>query len=685
MILQECKNKEKIYPDNPLLNAFDTPFGVPPFEKVMAKHYMPAFEYAMSSGKKDIEAIVNNNEPPTFENSIGALDKAGTLLRNIRSLFFAQADANTSDSIQEIEMEISPRLAEYDDEILLNAGLFRRIRHVYDNRETSQLKPEQLFILENLYQEYLRNGATLNPESQDSLKKINQALAGLKVKYEQNVLAETNNYRLWVDRKDIEGLPESLVASAAEVAKASGQEGKWAFTTQRPSIFPFLQYCRNRNLRSEIFNAYINRCNNGNEFDNNKILAEIVKLRAARASLLGYRSHSDVVLEPRMAKKPENVFRLLDTLWSKALPVAKKEATGLQGMIDAEGGGFKLEPHDWWYYAEKLRKRQYDLDDNELRPYFKLENVRDGLFTLANRLFGIKVSPLPGCPLPHPDAEAYEVKDTDNTHIGVLYMDFFSRESKKQGAWCITYRNRCVADGAVVTPVVSTAFNFTPPGVDLPSLLSLEEVSTIYHEFGHALDALFNRNTYNQTFTAWDFVELPSQLMEHWATEPEVLDMYARHYITGEPIPARLVEKIRNSTRFNQGFENTEVYAASLLDMAYHTLRAPVNIDIQSFEKEYFNRIGLIPEMVSRYRSTYFTHITGEYDSGYYSYTWASVIDNDAFEAFRENGLFDRRTAESYRRNILANNGIMDAMKMYVSFRGREPDIRPLLRNKGLE
>jgi peptidyl-dipeptidase Dcp len=505
------------------------------------------------------------------------------------------------------------------------------------------------------------------------------------VKFEQNVLEETNTYRLYVDKPDLAGLPESLISSGAEVAKASGQEGKWAFTTQRPSIFPFMTYCGNRALRKEIFRAYTNRGNNGNESDNNKILADIVRLRADRAKLLGYRSHSDIVLEPRMAKKPENVLKLLNDLWARAIPVAKNEVKEMQKIIDREGGSFRLEPSDWWYYAEKLRKEKYDLDDAELRPYFRLDNVRDGAFTCAGKLFGITITPIAGCPLPHPEAQAYEVKDGDGTHIGVLYMDFFPRDSKRQGAWCGTYRSHHVVDGQVITPVVTTVFNFTRPSGDVPSLLSLEEVSTLFHEFGHALDALFNQNSYNQTYVAWDFVELPSQLMEHWATEPEVLNLYAKHYQTGEIIPEALVKKINNSGYFNQGFENVEVYAASLLDIAYHTLQAPVNIDIQSFEKEYFDKLELIPEIVSRYRSTYFTHITGEYDSGYYSYTWAAVLDNDAFEAFKEKGLFDRATADSYRKNILEKNGIMDPMQMYVSFRGREPEIGPLLKNKGLQ
>jgi peptidyl-dipeptidase Dcp len=684
MTLSSCKNKPVVDKSNPFFSEFNTPFNVPPFEKIKAKHYMPAFEKGMADGRKEIEKIVNNKEEPTFTNTIETLDRSDDLLRRVRNVFFAQSESNTSDSLQNIEVEISPKLSEYDDEIKLNPGLFMKIKYVYENQSKYNLNEEQKFILDNLYKEYVRLGANLNIQDQDTLKQINQKLSVLKVRFDQNVLAEINNYRLYVDKDSLTGLPESLIAGAAEIAKASGHEGKYAFTTQRPSIFPFMQFSPYRDLRRKIYRAYTNRGNNGNEYDNNAILAQIISLRAQRAKLLGYRSHSDIVLEPRMAKEPENVFKLLNDLWGKALPIAKNEVKEMQKIIDKEGGKFKLDPSDWWYYAEKLRKQKYDLDDNELKPYFSLDNVREGAFTCAKRLFGISIVPLTGCPLPHPEAQAYEVRDTDNTHMGVLYMDFFPRESKRQGAWCVTYQSHRVLDGKTISPIVTTVFNFTRPNGDKPALLTLEEVSTLFHEFGHALDALMNKNSYNQTFVAWDFVELPSQLMEHWATDPEVLKIYAKNYKTGEPIPASLINKIQNSSYFNQGFDNVEIYAASLLDMAYHTLQAPVKIDIQKFENDFFAKLGLIPEIVSRYRSTYFTHITGEYDSGYYSYTWAAVLDNDAFEAFREKGIFDRATAESYRKNILEKNGIEDAMQMYVNFRGREPEIGPLLKNRGL-
>jgi peptidyl-dipeptidase Dcp len=669
---------------NPFFSEYNTPFDVPPFEKIMAKHYMPAFEKGMTDGRKEINAIVKSRKTPTFENTVEALDRSGELLTKVASVFFEQSSAATSDSIQSIEMEISPLLAGYSDEILLNPGLFRKIKHVYDKQKEFKLNAEQQFLLENLYKSFVRNGANLNVTDQDTLKKINQRLSVLSVKFSQNVLEETNSYQMVLEKNQLKGLPESVIAAAAEAGKASGNEGKWVFTIQKPSIFPFLQYSEERDLRRELFSAYALRGNNGNDNDNNQILAEMVKLRAERAKILGYQTHSHIVLEPRMAKIPDNVFELLDNLWQKAIPVAMNEAAEMQRIINREGGRFRLEPSDWWYYAEKLRKQKYDLNDEELRPYFQLENVRDGLFTVANRLFGITLTPIANIPLPHPEAQAFEVKESDGSHTGVLYLDFHPRSNKQQGAWCGTYRDYHVADGRSVTPVVTVVCNFTRPGGDLPALLSLEEVSTLYHEFGHAIDFLFNKSTYSQTYIAWDFVELPSQLMEHWATEPEVLNLYARHYKTGEVIPARLVEKIIKSGYFNQGFETVEYLAASLLDMAYHTLESPAIVDIQSFEKDYLKKIGLIPEIISRYRSTYFLHIAGGYDSGYYSYIWAAVLDNDAFEAFKERGIFDQPTATSYRKNILEKNGTMDAMQMYLNFRGREPGIEPLLKKRGL-
>ena len=670
---------------NPFYAEWKTPFGVPPFDQIRNEHYLPAIDSGIALARLQIAEITANAEAPTFANTVAQYDRAGELMSKVAYVFYSQTSANTNDTLEALQMEIAPKMSAFSDEVLLNAELFSRIKVVWENRSAEELNDEELFLLENMYKSFVRNGALLGPEDQEILKKLNQELSLLTVKFSQNVLEETNSFRLVIDDEaDLKGLPESVIAGAADEAKSAGMEGKWVFTTRKPSMIPFLQYADNRDMRKKLYDAYLNRGNNGNENDNNKILADIVRIRAERAKLLGYRTHADIVLETRMAKTPENVLNLLNNLLERSLRVAKRERDEMQKIADATGGNFKLEPHDWWYYAEKLRKARYDLDENELRPYFSLDNVRDGAFAVANKLYGITFSPIDKIPLPHPDAQAFEVKEADGSHIGVLYMDFYPRESKRQGAWCGGYRDHKIVDGREITPVVTIVGNFTPPSGGTPALLSMDDVLTLFHEFGHGLQALFSENTYSSTTVAWDIVELPSQIMEHWATKPEVLAMYAKHHETGEIIPEALVEKIRNARYFNTGFDNVEIMAASLLDMAYYSLEAPVQVDPQQFEKETMKKIGLIPEIEPRYRSTYFLHIIDGYDAGYYVYTWAAVLDHDAFEAFNENGLFDQATATSFRKNVLEKMGIMDAEKMYLNFRGREPDIEPLLRNRGL-
>ncbi|HOE24334.1 MAG TPA: M3 family metallopeptidase [Bacteroidales bacterium] len=670
---------------NPFYAEWKTPFGVPPFDQIRNEHYLPAIDSGIALARLQIAEITANEDAPTFANTVAQYDRAGELMSKVAYVFYSQTSANTNDTLEALQMEIAPKMSAFSDEVLLNAELFSRIKVVWENRSAEELNDEELFLLENMYKSFVRNGALLGPEDQEILKKLNQELSLLTVKFSQNVLEETNSFRLVIDDEaDLKGLPESVIAGAADEAKSAGMEGKWVFTTRKPSMIPFLQYADNRDLRKKLYDAYLNRGNNGNENDNNKILADIVRIRAERAKLLGYRTHADIVLETRMAKTPENVLNLLNNLLERSLRVAKRERDEMQKIADATGGNFKLEPHDWWYYAEKLRKARYDLDENELRPYFSLDNVRDGAFAVANKLYGITFSPIDKIPLPHPDAQAFEVKEADGSHIGVLYMDFYPRESKRQGAWCGGYRDHKIVDGREITPVVTIVGNFTPPSGGTPALLSMDDVLTLFHEFGHGLQALFSENTYSSTTVAWDIVELPSQIMEHWATKPEVLAMYAKHHETGEIIPEALVEKIRNARYFNTGFDNVEIMAASLLDMAYYSLEAPVQVDPQQFEKETMKKIGLIPEIEPRYRSTYFLHIIDGYDAGYYVYTWAAVLDHDAFEAFNENGLFDQATATSFRKNVLEKMGIMDAEKMYLNFRGREPDIEPLLRNRGL-
>jgi peptidyl-dipeptidase Dcp len=682
-----CQNKPSVVIDktNPFFNTFNTPFGVPPFDKIVSKHYVPAFEQGIAEGREDLKKILSNNSEPTFQNTIDPLDKMGELITKVSYVFFGITSANTNDTLQKIEVEISPKLSQYRDEILLNPVLFKKIKSVYDNQAKFNLNDEQKFLLENLYKNFVRNGALLSPMDQDTLKKLNEKISVLSVNFSQNVLAETNKFKLIIDKEaDLKGLPENIIKGAADMAKASGSDGKWVFTTQKPSMLPFLTYSTNRELRKKLYDAYLTRGNHNDSLDNKKVLAGIVSLRAQRAKLLGYKSHADLNLENRMAKNPGNVFSLLNQLWTPAIRVAGEELNEMQKIANREGSKFKIEPSDWWYYAEKLRKEKYNLDDNELRPYFKLENVREGAFTVANKLYGISFTPISGIPLPHPDAMAFEVKEANGSPLGVLYMDFYARASKGQGAWCGGYRDHKWAEGTEIHPVVTLVCNFTNPSGDTPSLLSLDDVKTLFHEFGHALQSLFSENKYSTTNPAQDIIELPSQIMEHWATEPEVLKMYAKHYKSGDVMPETLIGKIQKSSYFNTGFDNVEVLAASMLDMAYYSLEAPVNIDIEKFEKDYMNKIGLIKEIEPRYKSTYFLHIVGGYDAGYYCYTWAAVLDNDAFEAFKEKGIFNKETADSFRKNVLAPMGITDAKQSYVNFRGRDAVIDALLKNRGL-
>jgi len=682
-----CSQKKTKTMTNPLLQNWDTPFGVPPFSEIKAGDYAPAFKKAMEQHNKEIDAIMNNPEKPDFDNTIGTMAYSGQLLTKVSSVFYSQLGANTNDDLQKVAMEMSPKLSKHGDDITMNAKLFKRVKTVYDNRKKLKLTPEQVFLLENTYDGFTRNGANLSKENQDKLKKINSELSVLTLTFEQNVLAETNDFKLIIDNKDdLAGLPKAVIDEAAQTAKTAGLEGKWVFTTQKPSMIPFLQFAKNRALRQELYTAYLNRANHNNKYDNKKVLTKIVNLRLKKAKLFGFADYADYRLQNRMAKNAANVYNLLGQVWDAALPVAKKEVVEMQAIIDKEGGNFKLASWDWWYYAEKIRKQKYNLDDNLLRPYFKLENVRDGAFMVFNKLYGITFTPIKNIPLPHPDVQAFDVKEADGNHIGVLYMDFFPRASKQGGAWQGEYRSHFVTQkGVDVKPVVTVVYNFTKPGTDTPSLLSFDEVETLFHELGHAMDALFSKNVYPSTHIPSDFVELPSQMMEHWATEPEVLKMYAKNYKTGQSIPDKLITVIRNSRFFNQGFINVEYLAASYLDMDYHTITKPLNISITDFEKNAMHKIGLIPEIEPRYRSTYFTHITGGYDAGYYSYLWAAVLDNDAFAYFKETGIFNKETAGKFRKYILEIDGTQDPVKLYRQFRGRDAVVEPLLENRGLK
>jgi len=684
LLFMSCSKKD----DNPFFSKFGTPFETPAFDKIKNEHYLPAFKAGIEQDSLEIAAIANNPADPTFENTLEALDRTGVLLSTVSGVFYNVLEANTNDTLQQISNEVAPLLSKHSDDILLNEKLFQRVKTVYDQRESLTLTPEQQMLLEKWYKDFVRGGANLAPEQKERMRKINEDLSVLTLKFGDNVLAETNAFELVIDNEnDLSGLPATVISTAADAAKNRGKEGKWVFTLHRPSMEPFLQYSDKRNLREKIFKAYIERGNHGNEYDNKEIIKKITALRLERANLLGYATHADFVLEENMAKNPAAVYDLLNKLWTPAVKRAQSEVKELQSMIKKEGSNFKLQPWDWWYYAEKLRKAKYALDDEILRPYFQLENVRKGAFDVATKLYGISFIERPDIPVYNPDVKAFEVKEADGRHIGILYTDYLPRANKRSGAWDNSFRERYFDGNKVVTPIVVNCFNFSLPTGDTPSLLTLDEVETLFHEFGHGLHDLLTECNYQKvtgTNVPRDFVELPSQIMENWATHPEVLKTFAKHYRTGEPIPDELIAKIQNSNLFNQGFATVEFLAASYLDMDWHTITQP-QTDVMTFENKAMQKIGLIPEIVVRYRSPYFQHIfAGGYSAGYYSYIWAEVLDADAFQAFEENGIFDPTTAKAFRENILAKGGSEDPMVLYKRFRGAEPKIDALLKRRGL-
>jgi len=671
---------------NPFFAPYGTPFNVPPFDRIKTEHFLPAIEEGIRREQAEIDAIVGNRKAPTFENTIAALDRAGIFLSEVNAVYGALQGALTSKELQALARQTAPMLAAHRDNIALNETLFLRVKAVYDRREKLKLDREELFLLENTYRDFVRAGALLDEGQKARMRELNQELSLQTVKFGENVLAETNAFQLVIDKKaDLAGLPPSVVAMGAETAKQAGLEGKWLFTIQVPSMTPFLTYSERRDLREKLHRAYFMKGDNDNEHDNKDVAKKIADLRRQRAAVLGYPSHAAFVLENNMAKTPERVDAFLRQIWEPIAVKAREEADALQALIDRERGRFKLASWDWWHYTEKLRQEKYALDDSALRPYFKLDNVREGIFALCEKLYGLKFVEQPDLPRYHPEVQVYEVREADGSHTGILYMDFHPRPSKRSGAWSGGFRRSWYDQGARVPPVATIVCNFTRPTADAPSLLSTDEVETFFHEFGHALATLFSQGRYRSRTVARDSVELPSQIMEHWAFEPELLALYAKHYLTGETIPDELVEKLDRSSLFNQGFITAEYLAASILDMAWHTLPNPAEIDAREFEKDLMEGIGLIPEIVPRYRSTYFSHIfSGGYAAGYYAYIWSEVLDCDAYEAFKEKGIFDRATAESFRKNMLEPFGTEDPMTQYVRFRGAEPKIDGLLRKRGV-
>ncbi|MBR5677935.1 MAG: M3 family metallopeptidase [Paludibacteraceae bacterium] len=674
---------------NPLLDQPKTPYGVPAFDKVELKHYLPAFDKAIAEQKAEVDAIVNNPDEPTFENTIVALDRSGLLLDRVVGVFFNVLEADGNDDMNLIAETVSPVLSELSDGIILNEELFKRVKAVYDQREQLGLNSEQMRLLTETYKNFADNGANLPPEKKERLMEINQELSLLSLRFGNNVVAETNACQYFVtDEAQLKGLPEGAKAAAAEEAEAAGHPGEWLFTPKRTSFTPVLQYCENRDLRKKLLTDYTTRANHDNENDNKAIIIREMELRIEKANLFGYDNPADYILADCMAKNHQTVDAFLQSVWDPSLAAAKREAAELQKLLDKDLPGEKLQPWDWWYYAEKLRKAKYNLDEEELKPYFELDNVRKGAFGVATKLYGVQFEKLENMPVYNPDVEVFKVTEADGSLVGILYTDYFPRAGKRPGAWMNQILPQYIdAEGVDHRPVIINVGNFNKPTAGNPSLLSMDDVETLFHEFGHALHGLLSKAHYKSlsgTNTPRDFVELPSQFMENYCYEPEVLKTYAFHYQTGELIPDELIEKINNAGKFNQGFVTTELLSASILDMDFHELTTAEGLDVNEFEEQSLKKMNMIDEIIVRYRPTFYNHIfTTGYEAGYYSYTWAAVLDADAFAAFKETGnLFDAETAKRFR-HLLEQGGTRDAQELYLEFRGKEADPANLLRRKG--
>lgn len=688
-----CKNEtqetQTTMSENPLLvEAFDTPYGVPPFDLIKNEHFEPAMLEGIKQHQAEIEAIADNSEAPTFENTVLAMENSGKLLSRTASIFYNLLSANTNETLQEIAESLAPQLSEHSDNTYLNSKLFARVKSVWDTKESLNLGVEEAKLLEKSYKAFVRSGANLSEADKEKLRKINAELSLLSLKFGNNILAENNNYELVVDKKeDLAGLPEAIVMAAAQTAKDKDKEGTWVFTLQNSSVMPFLQYAENRELRKQILDAYQNRATSG-EYDNNENVKKMANLRLEKSNLLGYKNFADYSLEETMAKNPDGVYKLLNQLWVAALDKAKEEEAGIKKMMEADGIKDDVKPYDWRYYTEKIRMAKYNMDEQELAPYLSLANVQNGVFGVTQKLYGLQYEQIEGAPTYHPDATLWKVSEANGDFIGVLYMDFHPRDSKRGGAWMTSYSEQKMIDGKRIPPVISIVCNFTKPVGDTPALLTLDEALTFFHEFGHALHGLLSNVKYESlagTSVSRDFVELPSQVLENWGSDPAVMKTYAKHYKTGEVIPDALIEKIEEVGTFDQGFATVEYLAASLLDMDYHTQTEPITINVDTFEDISMKKIGLTDAIIPRYRSTYFQHIfAGGYSAGYYSYIWSGVLDTDAFEAFKSTELFNPEKAQAFRKNILERGGTEDAMELYKRFRGAEPSIEPLLRKRGL-
>ena len=698
---QENTKQANIKPGmNPFFQEWNTPFEIPPFLQIKDDHYMPAFEKGMEENLKEIDKIVKNTETPTFSNTIEELERSGKLLSKVQRTFFNLAGSNTNPQLQELQRELSPVLSAHYDKIVLNKGLFLRVEKLWREKQNLELTNEQLKLLEDTRKQFVRSGALLNDEQKEKITEINSKISELTTTFGQNLLAETNGFELILSKTDLGGLSEGVIAAASEAAiqkmdqaetteEKEKYKDKYVFTPHRTSMYPFLTESTRRDLREQLYNSYIMRGDNNNKTDNKNIAAQIAKLRAEKADLMGYKTHAHFVLEERMLKNPEEVYDLLIQLWKPALNRAKIEVADMQKVVDSEGHDFKIAAWDWWQYSEKVRKEKYDLDESAIKPYLSLDNALKGVFNTTNKLWGITFTEIFDIDLYHPDARVWEVNDKDGSHLGVFIGDYFTRSNKRGGAWMSSFKGQSNLDGRE-RPIVVNVCNFPAPVGDDPSLLSFENLITLFHEFGHAMHGILTNVTYSSmagTSGPRDFTEFPAQILEHWASEPEILKSFATHYQTGETIPDELINKLLKASKFNQGFINTEYLAASLLDMDWHTISATEDLkDANTFEEKSLKKYGLIKEIAPRYRSTYFAHIfAGGYSSGYYSYVHSAVLDSDGFEAFKESGdVFDADLAKRLREHVYEKGSTEEAMDLYVQFRGRKPIIEPLLKVRGL-
>jgi peptidyl-dipeptidase Dcp len=702
LLIVGCQQQSNMDPNiNPFFQEWNTAYEVPPFMDIKDEHYMPAYQKGMEENLSEIDVIVKNPETPTFANTIEELERTGKLLTKVSRVFSNLASSNTNPKLQELQRELSPMLSAHYDKISLNEGLFNRVEAVWQEKESLDLTSEQRKLLEDTRKQFVRSGALMSEEQKKQITEINSKISGLSTSFGQNLLAETNGFELILNLSDLDGLSDGVIAAALDAAsqkmeKAETEEekerykDKYVFTPHRSSMYPFLTESTRRDLREKLYKSYVMRGDNNNETDNKKIAAQIAKLRAERAQIMGYKTHAHFVLDDNMLKTPDEVYDLLTKLWKPAVKRAKVEVADMQDVADAEGQNFKIAAWDWWHYSEKVRKEKYNLDESAIKPYLSLDNVLKGVFSTTNKLWGLNFTEIFDIDLYHPDARVWEVTDKDGSHLGVFIGDYFTRSNKRGGAWMSSFKGQSNLDGRE-RPIVVNVCNFPAPVGDNPALLSFDNVVTLFHEFGHAMHGTLTDVTYGSmagTSGPRDFIELPSQLLEHWASEPEVLKSFATHYETGEPIPDDLIEKLLNASKFNQGFINTEYLAASLLDMDWHTISAEEDLkDANRFESESMKKVGLIDEIAPRYRTTYFAHIfSGGYSSGYYSYVHAAVLDSDAFEAFKEAGdVFDPNLSSKLRATIYSKGSTEEAMDLFVQFRGRKADIGPLLKVRGLD